>query len=107
MCLSNDDKLTSGRAAFVRARTASRSAEDATTERMSAQWITFIDSESARIDALARQQRAWEAEINGETLVEEGAEEAQGTTPEAAEPAAADQAQGTTPEPKPAVASAQ
>ena len=84
MCLYNDDKLNSGRASFVRARTTSRQDNDSQTERMSAQWITFIDSESNRREQLARQQRAWEAEIRGETLVEEGAEEAQGETPEAA-----------------------
>ena len=84
MCLYNDDKLNSGRASFVRARTASRNNKDSTTERMSAQWISFIDSETNRRDELARQQRAWEAEIRGETLVEESAEEAQGTTPDAA-----------------------
>lgn len=84
MCLYNDDKLNSGRASFVRARTASRKDKDSQTERMSAQWITFIDSESNRRTELARQQRAWEAEIRGETLVEESAEEAAGETPQAA-----------------------
>jgi len=89
MCLYNDDKLTSARAAFVRARTASRERTDKSSERMSAQWITFIDGETNRRNQLAQAQRAWEAEMRGETLEEEAAEGAPGAEGEAADPAAA------------------
>ncbi len=90
MCLYNDDRLNSARASFVRARTASREKTDKSTERMSAQWITFIDGESNRRTQLAKAKEAWEAEMRGDTLEQEatdGAPAAEGT--EAAVPAAA------------------
>lgn len=92
MCLYNDDKLNSARASFVRARTASREKSDKSSERMSAQWITFIDGESNRRNQLAQAQRAWEAEMRGETLEEEGADgeavEGEAAVPAAGGPAA-------------------
>ena len=90
MCLYNDDRLNSARASFVRASTASREKTDKSTERMSAQWITFIDGESNRRTQLAKAKEAWEAEMRGDTLEQEatdGAPAAEGT--EAAVPAAA------------------
>ena len=72
MCLYNDDRLNGARSAFVRARTAARERSDSTTERMSAQWITFIDNESNRRNELIMAQRRWEAEMRGETLEGEG-----------------------------------
>lgn len=97
MCLYNDDKLTSARASFVRARTASRERTDKTSERMSGQWITFIDGETNRRTQLAQAQRAWEAEMRGETLEEEGAAEdaAPAAEGEAVDPAAAPVAEAT------------
>ncbi len=70
MCLYNDDKLTSARASFVKARTASRERSDSSSERMSAQWISFIDNESNRRTQLAKAQAAWEAEMRGDTVKE-------------------------------------
>ena len=72
MCLYNDDKLNSARASFVRARTSARERSDSPSERMSAQWITFIDNESNRRTQLRQAQLKWEAEMRGETVDEEG-----------------------------------
>jgi|GEM_PF-90546 len=74
MCQYNNDQLQGARASFVRARTASRERSDSSTERMSAQWITFIDGESNRRNELAAAQRKWEAEMRGETVEEAGDE---------------------------------
>ncbi|MEM7218894.1 MAG: tetratricopeptide repeat protein [Pseudomonadota bacterium] len=74
MCLYNDDKLQSARAAFVRARTESRNRRDNTHERMSAQWITFIDTESNRRTQLAAAQKAWEEEMAKESTLLQGGE---------------------------------
>ena len=70
MCLYNDNRWESARAAFVRARTSSRNAKDTSSERMSAQWITFIDNEINRRDKLLADQRAWEAEMADDTATD-------------------------------------
>jgi len=88
MCLYNDDKLTGARASFVRARTASRERSDSPSERMSAQWITFIDNESNRRTQLRQAQLKWEAEMRGDTVDEEGNPIEPGTEGEAAGDAA-------------------
>ena len=85
MCLYNDDKLNTARGAFVKARSMARDRKDTATERMSAQWITFIDNESNRRNQLAESQRAWEAEMgDDEAEAETSSTESSGT------PAAAD-----------------
>lgn len=54
MCEYNDDKLSSARTTFARARDISRRSEDDTTLRMTQQWIGFIDREQNRREQLAK-----------------------------------------------------
>lgn len=53
MCQYNDDKLSSARTTFTRARDIARRAEDDTTLRMTQQWISFINREADRREQLA------------------------------------------------------
>ena len=95
MCLYNDDKLTGARASFVRARTSSRERSDSPTERMSAQWITFIDNETNRRTQLRVAQEKWEAEMRGDPVEEEvPAEEGEAAPAAGAEAVGAEQAGG-------------
>lgn len=54
MCLFNQDKLSNARTAFVQCRRVARSDEDKTNQRVCGQWITYIDRETQRLEALAR-----------------------------------------------------
>ena len=53
MCLYNQNKLKGARSSFVSCRTESRKDKDTNNVRICAQWITFIDRESARQAQLA------------------------------------------------------
>ena len=53
MCLYNQNKLKSARSSFVSCRAESRKDKDTNNVRICAQWITFIDRESARQAQLA------------------------------------------------------
>ena len=53
MCLYNQNKLKGARKSFVSCRTESRKDKDNNNVRICAQWITFIDRESARQAQLA------------------------------------------------------
>jgi len=97
MCLYNDDKLSSARSSFVRARTSSRERSDSPTERMSAQWITFIDNESNRRTQLRQAQLKWEEEMAAPVDLIEGDAPAEGDAAPAAgaETTGAEQAGGS------------
>lgn len=58
MCEFNQDKLTDARESFVACRNQSRRANDESNQRMCAQWITYIDREAERREALRRQAQA-------------------------------------------------
>jgi tetratricopeptide (TPR) repeat protein len=53
MCLYNQNKLKNARSSFVSCRAESRKDKDTNNVRICAQWITFIDRESARQAQLA------------------------------------------------------
>ena len=53
MCLFNQDSLDDARGSFVSCRNESRKDKDNTNQRICAQWITFIDNEKTRLQALA------------------------------------------------------
>jgi len=53
MCLFNDNQLTKAREAFTEAGRLARQARDATNEKISSQWITYIDREKERRDQIA------------------------------------------------------
>ena len=52
MCQFNLDRLTAARNSFVSCRNESRRDEDSTNERVCQQWITYIDNEAKRREAL-------------------------------------------------------
>lgn len=95
MCMYNDDRLQGARASFVRARTSSRERSDSASERMSAQWISFIDNEANRRTQLAAAQSKWEAEMRDDVEAREASGADGEVAPEGAAAApAADQAGG-------------
>ena len=53
MCQYNRDRLSSARQSFASCRNESRSARDTNNQRICQQWITFIDREVNRRQALA------------------------------------------------------
>ena len=53
MCLYNQDSLDDARGSFVSCRNESRKDKDNTNQRICSQWITFIDREKTRLQALA------------------------------------------------------
>lgn len=54
MCLYNQDKLSTARKSFANCRNKARQAEDDTNQRVCSQWITFVDNELNRREALAK-----------------------------------------------------
>ena len=53
MCLFNNDRLTTARAAFVKAGRIARDKKDKGNQRISRQWVTYIDREKRRREILA------------------------------------------------------
>jgi len=53
MCLFNNDRLTAARAAFVKAGRVARDKKDSANQRITRQWVTYIDREKKRRAALA------------------------------------------------------
>jgi tetratricopeptide (TPR) repeat protein len=53
MCLFNNNQLTAARESFSEAARIARQARDTTNERISTQWVTYIDRERARREQLA------------------------------------------------------
>ena len=53
MCQYNMQRLTAARDSFVQCRRVARSEDDKASQRTCGQWITFIDREKARLEALA------------------------------------------------------
>ena len=53
MCQYNMDRLTAARDSFVQCRRVARREDDKPSQRTCGQWITFIDREKARLEALA------------------------------------------------------
>jgi hypothetical protein len=53
MCLFNDNQLTKAREAFAEAGRVARQARDNTNEKISSQWIIYIDREKERRDQIA------------------------------------------------------
>jgi hypothetical protein len=53
MCLFNNDRLTSARVAFVEAGRLARLKKDASNQRITRQWVRYIDGEKKRRAALA------------------------------------------------------
>ncbi|MFU8816157.1 MAG: hypothetical protein ACNA7W_12480 [Pseudomonadales bacterium] len=58
MCEFNRDRLSAARESFVACRNESRRADDESNRRMCQQWITYIDNETNRREALQRQAQA-------------------------------------------------
>ena len=54
MCQNSLDQLPAARGSFVSCRNDARREEDSTNQRICQQWITFIDRETARREALRR-----------------------------------------------------
>ncbi len=57
MCQFNRDELAAARESFVACRNESRRADDEANQRICAQWVSYIDSESRRREALRLQQQ--------------------------------------------------
>lgn len=53
MCQYNMERLTAARDSFVQCRRVARREDDKSSQRTCGQWITFIDREKARLEALA------------------------------------------------------
>jgi tetratricopeptide (TPR) repeat protein len=53
MCLFNNDRLTAARVAFVEAGRQARLKKDASNQRITRQWVRYIDGEKKRRAALA------------------------------------------------------
>jgi tetratricopeptide (TPR) repeat protein len=53
MCLFNNDRLTAARAAFVKAGRVARQKKDSANQRITRQWVTYIDREKRRREVLA------------------------------------------------------
>ncbi len=54
MCQNSMDRLGDARGSFVSCRNEARNAKDDTNQRICQQWITYIDRENARREALAK-----------------------------------------------------
>lgn len=63
MCLYNQDRLNTARKSFVSCRDISKRNEDGSNLRVCQQWITFIDRENTRIQALADAQKKADAPL--------------------------------------------
>jgi tetratricopeptide (TPR) repeat protein len=58
MCEFNRERLVQARESFVSCRDESRRGDDESNRRMCQQWITYIDNETSRREALRRQAQA-------------------------------------------------